>query len=302
MQTVRTRQELKEALRGYRASGKRIGLVPTMGALHAGHASLVERAVRECDIVVVSDFVNPTQFNNPRDLETYPRCEAEDAALLKQCGASILFAPSVEEMYPVPDTSTFSFPPLDTVMEGARRPGHFNGVCQIVSKLLLLVEPAKAYFGRKDYQQLLVVRTLARSIGSQAEIVGCPIIRESDGLAMSSRNMLLTPAHRAEAPAIHRALAHSASTLFEKGLDGTRQWLKEQIEGNGILQLEYFTLSHAESLQEVVNVETNDEGHWVTLKTGEGIETETIPYTPGGLMGFVAVQAGEVRLIDNQQF
>lgn len=302
MQTVRTREELRDQLRGYREVGKTIGLVPTMGALHAGHVSLVERAVAECDVVVVSDFVNPTQFNNPSDLATYPRCEAQDADLVRGCGATILFAPSVEEMYPEPDTRSFSFPPLDMVMEGARRPGHFNGVCQIVSKLLVLVEPHRAYFGEKDYQQLMVVRTLARAIGIATEIVGSPIVREADGLAMSSRNLLLTSAHRAEAPVIHRTLVRAAEMLFERGLDGTRHWVREEIEAKGLLELEYFTLALGETLQEVVNVETNDEGHWVTVKTGEGIETETMPYEAGGLMGFVAVQAGEVRLIDNQPF
>ena len=182
-----------------RAQGKKVGLVPTMGALHAGHASLVKRCVAENDAAVVSVFVNPTQFNDKNDLEKYPRTLDADCALLEACGAAFVFAPSVAEMYPEPDTRQFSYAPLDTVMEGAFRPGHFNGVCQIVSKLFDAVKPDRAYFGEKDFQQLAIIREMVRQMNYSLEIVGCPIIREEDGLALSSRNARLSVEERKNA-------------------------------------------------------------------------------------------------------
>lgn len=164
MKLIQTISELRAELDAFRKEGKTIGLVPTMGALHAGHASLVKRAVAENDVVVVSDFVNPTQFNDQNDLLKYPRTLEADCALLESCGATLVFAPSVEEMYPEPDTRQFSYAPLDTVMEGKYRPGHFNGVCQVVSKLFLIVAPDRAYFGEKDFQQLAIIREWYASI------------------------------------------------------------------------------------------------------------------------------------------
>ena len=192
MKLIQTIHELRVALDVLRKEGKTIGLVPTMGALHDGHASLVKRAVAENDVVVVSDFVNPTQFNDKNDLLKYPRTLDADCALLEACGADFVFAPSVEEIYPEPDTRQFSYAPLDTVMEGKYRPGHFNGVCQIVSKLFLIVEPTRAYFGEKDFQQLAIIREMVRKYPFDLEIVGCPIVREADGLALSSRNARLS--------------------------------------------------------------------------------------------------------------
>lgn len=193
MKLVQTIKELQSELDALRSEGKTIGLVPTMGALHAGHASLVKRAVAENDVVVVSDFVNPTQFNDKNDLAKYPRTLDADCELLEKVGAAFVFAPSVEEIYPEPDTRQFSYAPLDTVMEGRFRPGHFNGVCQIVSKLFMIVNPTRAYFGEKDFQQLAIIREMVKQIGFNGlEIVGCPIVREEDGLALSSRNARLS--------------------------------------------------------------------------------------------------------------
>ena len=185
--------DLQNELFEVRKEGKKIGLVPTMGALHQGHASLVKRSVKENDVTVVSVFLNPTQFNDKADLERYPRNLDADCKLLEECHADYVFAPSVKEMYPTPDNRQFNFPPVTTVMEGAKRPGHFNGVCQVVSRLFYIVRPDRAYFGEKDWQQIAVVKRLVKYINMNVEIVECPIVREADGLAMSSRNSLLTP-------------------------------------------------------------------------------------------------------------
>ena len=209
MEIVHTIKDLQAGLSALRAQGKKVGLVPTMGALHAGHASLVKRCVAENDAAVVSVFVNPTQFNDKNDLEKYPRTLDADCALLEACGAAFVFAPSVAEMYPEPDTRQFSYAPLDTVMEGAFRPGHFNGVCQIVSKLFDAVEPDRAYFGEKDFQQLAIIREMVRRMNYSLEIVGCPIIREEDGLALSSRNARLSAEERKNALKISQTLFES---------------------------------------------------------------------------------------------
>lgn len=206
MKLVHTIQELRAELDIQRKAGKKIGLVPTMGALHEGHASLVRRAVAENEVVVVSDFVNPTQFNDKNDLLKYPRTLEADCELLEKEGAAYVFAPSVEEVYPEPDTRQFSYAPLDTVMEGKYRPGHFNGVCQIVSKLFMMVEPDKAYFGEKDFQQLAIIREMVKQMNFPLEIVGCPIVREADGLALSSRNARLSEEERQQALNISKTL------------------------------------------------------------------------------------------------
>ena len=206
MKLIQSIQELRAELAACRQDGKTIGLVPTMGAWHAGHASLVKRAVAENDVVVVSDFVNPTQFNDKNDLLKYPRTLEADCDLLAACGATYVFAPSVEEMYPEPDTRQFSYAPLDTVMEGKFRPGHFNGVCQVVSKLFLIVEPTRAYFGEKDFQQLAIIREMVRRYPFDLQIVGCPIVREEDGLALSSRNARLDEGQRRQALQISQIL------------------------------------------------------------------------------------------------
>lgn len=249
MQVIDSIAQLQETLRAERAKGKRIGLVPTMGALHEGHASLVRRSVQENDITVVSIFLNPTQFNDPKDLERYPRTLDSDCAVLEECGAQIAFAPSVKEIYPEPDTRHFSYPPTDTVMEGARRPGHFNGVCQIVSKLFMMTDPDRAYFGEKDYQQIAVIRRMVADLGFRVEIVPCPVIREASGLAMSSRNTLLAPEEKAIAPNIYRILSESKSQNL--GVADTEQWVIDQLNSIPGLEVEYYNIVNGDTLANV---------------------------------------------------
>lgn len=249
MQVINNIAQLQETLRAERAEGKRIGLVPTMGALHEGHASLVRRSVKENDITVVSIFLNPTQFNDPKDLERYPRTLDGDCAILEECGAQIAFAPSVKEIYPEPDTRQFSYPPTDTVMEGARRPGHFNGVCQIVSKLFAMTDPDYAYFGEKDYQQIAVIRRMVTDKGFRVAIVPCPVVREADGLAMSSRNTLLTPEEKSIAPNIYRILQESKSLDFT--VSETRQWVVDHINDIAGLEVEYYNIVNGDTLADI---------------------------------------------------
>lgn len=209
MKVFRKIVDLQNELFEARKKKQSIGLVPTMGALHEGHASLVRRSVKENDITVVSVFLNPTQFNNPNDLATYPRTLEKDCDLLEKNGADYVFAPTAEEMYPTPDKRQFEFPPVSTVMEGKHRPGHFNGVCQVVSRLFYITRPQRAYFGEKDWQQIAVVKAMVKRLKLNIDIVECPIIRESDGLALSSRNTLLAPEERAIAPNIFKYLNES---------------------------------------------------------------------------------------------
>ena len=279
MKIINTINELRAELDAYRAAGKSIALVPTMGALHRGHSSLVERAVAENDIVVVSIFVNPTQFNDKNDLKNYPRTLEADCALLDEVGAAIAFAPSVEEMYPEPDTREFSFAPLDTVMEGACRPGHFNGVAQIVSKLFYAVEPHKAYFGEKDFQQLAIIRQMVRDLAIDVEIVGCSIVREADGLAMSSRNTLLTAEERERALAISRTLFASLNIAKEKSLAATKAFVEDAINAVPGLELEYFQIVDGNTLQQI--------GEWSDSDYA---------------VGCIALFCGKIRLIDNIKY
>ena len=274
MRTFSTVSELREALLPLR--DKTIGFVPTMGALHQGHISLVERARRECDTVVVSVFVNPTQFNDKNDLKHYPRTPEADAAMLEAAGVDYVLFPSVEEIYPEPDTRVFDFGQIDKVMEGATRPGHFNGVAQVVSRLFNIVEPTKAYFGEKDFQQIAVVRAMVAQLGLNVEIVDCPIIRDVDGLARSSRNTLLTAEHRAAAPHIYEVLSAATTKLDQMTPQQLKEWVVEQVESNPLLKVIYFQAVDALSLQQVEN--------WA--------DSERI-------QGCIAVQAGEIRLIDN---
>lgn len=279
MKLIQTIQELRTELDALRKESKTIGLVPTMGALHAGHASLVKRAVAENDVVVVSDFVNPTQFNDKNDLLKYPRTLDADCKLLEECGASFVFAPSVEEIYPEPDTRQFSYAPLDTVMEGKFRPGHFNGVCQIVSKLFLIVEPTRAYFGEKDFQQLAIIREMVRKYPFNLEIVGCPIVREADGLALSSRNARLSDEQRIQALQISKTLFASVEYAQTHTLAETKAFVESAISTAEGLRLEYFEIVDGNSLQTVCD--------W---KDGSYI------------VGCITVFCGEVRLIDNIKY
>lgn len=279
MKLISTIKDLKSLLDECRAAGKTVGLVPTMGALHQGHASLVERAVKENDVVVVSVFVNPTQFNDKNDLKNYPRTLDADCALLEKIGADITFAPSVEEMYPTEDTRQFSFAPIDTVMEGACRPGHFNGVAQIVSKLFYAVEPDKAYFGEKDFQQLAIIREMVRQLDLKLEIVGCPIVREADGLAMSSRNTLLTADERQRALTISRALFDSLDYAAGNSLAATKTFVEEKINSTPGLELEYYQIVDGNTLQEINEWSDSDY-----------------------IVGCIALFCGKIRLIDNIKY
>lgn len=251
MQIIKTIAKLRETLKAERANGKTIGLVPTMGALHEGHASLVRRSVEENDITVVSIFLNPTQFNDPKDLERYPVTLDSDCTILEECGAQIAFVPSVGEVYPEPDTRTFSYPPTDTVMEGERRPGHFNGVCQIVSKLFSYTNPDRAYFGEKDYQQIAVIRRMADDLKFQLDIIPCPVIREADGLAMSSRNTLLAPEEKEIAPNIYRILKDSKQ--LEASVAKTKEWVVTQLNAIPGLEVEYYSIVDGDTLADIAD-------------------------------------------------
>lgn len=279
MKIVHTIKELQATLDDLRAQQKSVGLVPTMGALHAGHASLVKRSVAENDATVVSIFVNPTQFNDPTDLEKYPRTPEADCRLLESCGATMAFAPSVAEMYPEPDTRTFSYAPLDTVMEGAFRPGHFNGVCQIVSKLFYAVQPDRAYFGEKDFQQLAIIREMVKQLQLPLQIVGCPIVREEDGLALSSRNARLTPEQRKQALQISQTLFASRAYAAEHTVSETCRMVEEAIAAAPGLRLEYFELVDGRTMQTIANWDDTDYA-----------------------VGCITVFCGEVRLIDNIKY
>lgn len=279
MIVVNTIGKLHTFLAAARAGGKSVGLVPTMGALHEGHASLVKRSVADNSVTVVSVFVNPTQFNDKGDLERYPRTLEADCRLLETLGASCVFAPSVEEVYPEPDTRVFDFTPLDKVMEGIYRPGHFNGVAQIVSKLFAYVEPDRAYFGEKDFQQLAIIREMVRQLGLSLDIVGCPIVREADGLALSSRNALLTPEQRHAALAISRTLFASVEYAKCHSLGDTKQMVEQAIVDAEGLELEYYEVVDGNTLQSVVSWDDADY-----------------------IVGCITVYCGKVRLIDNIRY
>ncbi|MDE5782896.1 MAG: pantoate--beta-alanine ligase [Prevotella sp.] len=273
--------DLKNALFEARKEGKEIGLVPTMGALHEGHASLVRRSVKENGITVVSVFVNPTQFNDKNDLKNYPRDLEADCRLLAECNADYVLAPEVEEMYPTPDNRHFEYPPVSTVMEGAHRPGHFNGVCQVVSRLFYIVRPDRAYFGEKDWQQIAVVKAMVRHLQLDVQIVECPIVRDSDGLARSSRNTLLAPDERAIAPAIYKALKDSVGYAKTHTLKDTHAKVISDINSVDGLKVEYFAIVDGNTLQEVT-------------------EWEDSPY----VVGCITVYCGKtpIRLIDHIKY
>jgi pantoate--beta-alanine ligase len=260
MKIIKKIVDLQNELFDIRKEGKSVGLVPTMGALHEGHASLVKRSVKENDVTVVSVFLNPTQFNDKGDLDRYPRTLEADCKLLDACGADYCFAPSVEEMYPVADNRHFEFPPVSTVMEGAKRPGHFNGVCQVVSRLFYIVRPDRAYFGEKDWQQIAVVKQLVKFIGMQdkLQIVECEIIRDEDGLAKSSRNTLLADDERKIAPNIYKALKESVVFAKENGVKETHDKVVSDINAVEGLEVEYFEIVDGNTLQAVSDWNDSD--------------------------------------------
>ena len=282
MEIIRTVGDLRKFVGEARAAGKSVGLVPTMGALHAGHMSLMHRARKENDVVVASVFVNPTQFNNAQDLKTYPRTEAADVAQLESAGVDAAFIPSVDEVYPEPDTRVFDLGGVAEVMEGKMRPGHFNGVAQIVSKLFGWVMPDRAYFGEKDFQQIAVIRKMAKLEGFDIDIVDCPICRHDDGLAMSSRNVRLSAEQRAVAPKIHEVLVKSLDWAADSTPGEVKKKVTEAINGNEWLDTEYYEIVDSLTMQPIEN--------WSDV--GDG----AVP------VGCVTVYCGDVRLIDNIKY
>lgn len=274
MKTIYKVSDLRKELSTVDRKG--VGFVPTMGALHAGHRSLVERARRECATVVVSVFVNPTQFNDKNDLKNYPRTPEADMALLEAAGADYVLMPSVEEIYPEPDGRVFDFGRIDKVMEGATRPGHFNGVAQVVSRLFAIVEPAKAYFGEKDFQQIAVIKAMVKQLSLGVEIVECPIVRGDDGLALSSRNTLLDAEHRKAAPRIYAVISQCAARAAEMTPAELTDRVTREVESDGLLKVIYFQAVDALTMQQVKAWSDSDR-----------------------IQGCIAVQAGEIRLIDN---
>ena len=274
MKVFESVKELRAELDKAEQSG--IGFVPTMGALHAGHRSLVERARRENNTVVVSVFVNPTQFNDKNDLKHYPRTPEADARLLEEAGADFVLMPSVEEIYPQPDSRQFDFGLIDKVMEGATRPGHFNGVAQVVSRLFDIVRPARAYFGEKDFQQIAVIKSMVAQLALPIEIVECAIVRGEDGLALSSRNTLLDAAHRAAAPHIYATLRAAVAQSQEMAPARLKEWVTAEVERNPLLKVIYYQSVDARTMQEVATWDDSPR-----------------------IQGCIAVQAGDIRLIDN---
>lgn len=277
MQIFETIKALQKELS--QLKGKSLGLVPTMGALHQGHLSLIEQSLKDNDHTIISIFVNPTQFNDPKDLEKYPRTLENDCKLIEKLGVDYVFAPTVNEMYPEPDTRIFNYPPQDEVMEGKYRPGHFNGMCQIVSKLFDIANPTRAYFGEKDYQQLIIVKKMVLDLGFDIIVVGCPIIREKDGLALSSRNTLLSADERQNALEIPNTLFDSAEYAKEHSLKETLAYVINRINANKKLELQYFEIVDANTL----------------LPISDWKESSSI-------IGCTAVFCGTVRLIDNIKY
>lgn len=272
---VKTIKDLRQELDKFDDTNT-VGFVPTMGALHEGHLSLVEQAVAENPVVVVSVFVNPTQFNDAKDLERYPRTLDNDLKLLEPSGCSIVFAPNAKEIYPEPDLRKFNFGKLEQVMEGEHRPGHFNGVAQVVSRLFDVVKPDRSYFGLKDFQQLAIIKSMVKQLQLRVEIVPCAIIREKSGLAMSSRNELLTDEQRINAAVISETLFKAKELMRQKSVQELTKWVVDSINQNPFLDVEYFEIVDDEQLQPVKN--------W-------GQENTKV--------GCIAAFCGKVRLIDN---
>ncbi len=281
MEIYNSKLLLQQRLNKARDGGASIGFVPTMGALHEGHFSLIRSAKGQNNIVVVSIFVNPTQFNDANDYNKYPRDISDDIRKLKGLldEGDIVFAPSEAEMYPEKDNSVFDFGYLDTIMEGKHRPGHFNGVAQIVNKLLSLVMPDKAYFGEKDYQQLIIIKDIVRQMQLPVEIVPCSIVRETSGLALSSRNKLLTPKQKDSAKEIYKTLIHAKMLAEQYTVEELKQWVVDNINSNPLMNIEYFDIVDDKTLKSVNDWNENNKK-----------------------IGCIAVMLDNIRLIDNIRF
>ena len=271
--------DLKATINQHKVNGKTIGFVPTMGALHEGHLSLIRTAKEHCDIAVVSIFVNPIQFNNPEDLSTYPRTLEADCEKLQTVGCDMVLAPSVEEMYPEPVTETYNFGELEAVMEGPQRPGHFSGVAVVVRRLFEIVEPAKAFFGEKDFQQLAIIRRLVEQLNLPLEIVPCPIVRAEDGLALSSRNMRLSTEARKIAPQIYATLKKAVEQSQSQTIDEVKHFVINTLKSFTVFDPEYFEIVNDTTLQPIAN--------WSEAR---------------GVVGCIAVWLDGVRLIDVIRF
>ncbi|MCB9012666.1 MAG: pantoate--beta-alanine ligase [Bacteroidales bacterium] len=280
MELIQTKADLFTYMKSEGFGEKLIGLVPTMGALHKGHLSLIETAAGLCERVMVTIFVNPTQFNDPNDLRNYPRNLEKDLELLAAQGMTdIVFAPGEKEIYPEPDTRVFDFGQLDKVMEGAHRPGHFNGVAQVVSRLFDITRPNMAFFGQKDFQQLAVIRELVRKMKYPIEIITCPIIREDDGLAMSSRNQLLNPEERKHAAQISKTLFRARELAASMDPEKLCDWAVKELNSDPLIQVEYFQIVDSQ-----------------TLLPADSWDS------PCKKQACVAVKLGKIRLIDNINF
>jgi pantoate--beta-alanine ligase len=276
MRIFTTISKIIETLDDFQREGKSIGFVPTMGALHAGHISLIQESKANNDITIASIFVNPIQFNNKEDLEKYPNQIEKDIQMLEEENCDILFNPTVEEMYPTPDLTEFNFGKLEKVMEGANRPGHFRGVAIVVKRLFEIIKPTKAYFGKKDYQQLLIVKSLVSQYNLSPEIIACNIVREEDGLAMSSRNKRLSFAQRRKAPSIYANLQKAKDLKEYLSPKQLKHWMHERYLGNEDFTLEYFEIADSETLESITEWDDNKNA-----------------------IGFIVVHLGGVRLIDN---
>lgn len=278
MQVFKEKTLLKAAVMAAKSNAKTIGLVPTMGALHQGHLSLVKQALQECDQVIISIFVNPTQFDNPADLEKYPRTLEEDIRLLKQADPELwIFTPTAKELYGENiSAEQFNFDGLEQVMEGKHRNGHFDGVGTIVKRLFEVITPHKAFFGEKDFQQLQIVRKLIDKTGLPVEIVGCPILREENGLARSSRNERLNTFEREEASFIYKTLLKVNELFGTKSAEYIQNWVEGQFKNHQVLKLEYFEIANTQTLEKI-----NRKRKGNTYRA------------------FIAAYVGEVRLIDN---
>lgn len=269
--------ELQAYLSTIRAAGKTLGFVPTMGALHAGHVSLVAISKQQCDITLCSIFVNPTQFNDKKDLDRYPRTPEKDAGLLETAGCDALFLPSVEEIYPEPVTKEYQFGLLGSTLEGEFRPGHFNGVAQVVQRFFEIIEPDSAFFGSKDYQQVMIIRALVRQMRSPIRIVACPVLREPDGLAMSSRNTLLTFQEREVAAEVPRMMQSAAALVTQQGVAAAKAHIKQQVALQPLMRLDYYEVANA-----------------ATLEITDHLGNKNTSY-----ISLIALFVGRIRLIDN---
>ena len=276
MQVFQQISEIKTYISSQKQQHKTIGFVPTMGALHQGHISLINESKKVCDITVCSIFVNPTQFNNSNDLTRYPRTPEVDRQLLEQAGCDVLYMPDVKDIYPTKDTRQFNFGYIDTILEAEHRPGHYNGVGQVVSILLAGIEPNKAFFGSKDYQQVMIVRTLVKQLKLPVEIISCPILREDDGLAMSSRNMLLTPEERKIASLVPKMMEGARDIAKQIGVSAAKLYILNEVAQVPLMKLDYYEVCDTETLEPLTALKPNQQA-----------------------ISLIAVFVGNIRLIDN---